>query len=290
MSELLPIGTLVRHGFGISGHGPGRIVAYNSTEPNKYLEEKFTDAVEMAAKVPAGISGLVGSFYDKERFPYVIQFENGYRDVYDADNFEVIKKPAKEFSLTTQSHKIAQDDYDNEIIHQIEARWSIAPALYREDEEPCWIIYFISGGFTLRYRIYDKAKDVGIEMPWKYVQIKTPHDLQIEQRIGLSSAPRHAFALPFEFDEMKRLGAKEGLRLLKELGEGEEPAIDFEVFFTYESMPEKEYLTRTLVGKVDVTKYYPDPPKINRMLKERNRLDNLERWTCKDCGTNHFKE
>lgn len=66
----------------VSGaHGKGTIVAYNQSQPNQYLQEKFDEAVKIAATAGM-IHALAGSFYSGDRYPYVVQFDNGYKDVY----------------------------------------------------------------------------------------------------------------------------------------------------------------------------------------------------------------
>lgn len=92
----LPIGTRVTHfGGGPNTHGFGTIVAYNGIEPSSYLQTNFKDAVELAGE--AGLlSGLVNSFYDHTRCPYVVRWDvnparsdkypRGYKDVYELDS------------------------------------------------------------------------------------------------------------------------------------------------------------------------------------------------------------
>lgn len=81
--ELLPIETRVVHFDDVNtGHGLGTIIAYNGVPANAYLESNFKEAVEMA--VPAGLVGcIVASLYDNTRCPYVVQWDNGYKDVYE---------------------------------------------------------------------------------------------------------------------------------------------------------------------------------------------------------------
>lgn len=73
---------VVHFGNAKSGHGLGTIVAYNGTPKNRYLEENFKDAVNLAGE--AGLlNGVVNSMYDGARYPYVVQWDNGYKDVYE---------------------------------------------------------------------------------------------------------------------------------------------------------------------------------------------------------------
>lgn len=98
--KLLPIGQRVTHfDGGKDTHGKGTIVAYNGIEPNNYLNEKPKDAIELAGQ--AGLlSGLIGSFYDKTRCPYVVHWDpserypNGYKDVYEPESINAIEKEA----------------------------------------------------------------------------------------------------------------------------------------------------------------------------------------------------
>lgn len=73
---------VVHFGNAKTGHGLGTIVAYNGTQENRYLKENFKEAVELADK--AGLlGGVVNSFYSADRCPYVVQWDNGYKDVYE---------------------------------------------------------------------------------------------------------------------------------------------------------------------------------------------------------------
>lgn len=98
-TKLHPIGTRVSHfDGGPYTHGKGKIVAYNEAPPNQYLKSHFQEGVEMAAK--AGLlDGVVDSFYDGERCPYVIQWDpsdkypQGYKDVYEPDSIRVLPQP-----------------------------------------------------------------------------------------------------------------------------------------------------------------------------------------------------
>jgi hypothetical protein len=77
----LPVGTKVHH----TGHGNGVIVAYNVSPKNAYLDEHFQDAIQMAGKSGL-LQGLIGGFYAGDRYPYVVQFDSGYRNVYSVDD------------------------------------------------------------------------------------------------------------------------------------------------------------------------------------------------------------
>ena len=96
--DLLPINTRVTHFNGdASTHGKGTIVGYNGIEPNAYLNEKPTEAIQLAGE--AGLmNALVGSFYDKNRCPYVVHWDpserypEGYKDVYEPTSIREIKE------------------------------------------------------------------------------------------------------------------------------------------------------------------------------------------------------
>lgn len=79
-SQLLPIGTRVRHVY-TDGHGTSTIVEYNGVQPNNYLKERMLEAVDIAVSTGFG-QALVSLAYDGARYPYVVEFDSGYRDVY----------------------------------------------------------------------------------------------------------------------------------------------------------------------------------------------------------------
>lgn len=87
-AQLLPIGTRVSH-FGFKdlkfGHGMGTIESYNGTPVCEYAEEKLEDAANMAAQIGA-LSSIVESFYSGARCPYVVQWDHGYKDVYEPES------------------------------------------------------------------------------------------------------------------------------------------------------------------------------------------------------------
>lgn len=85
-TNLLPIGTKVHH----TGHGDGVIVKYNGQAPNSYVESML-GSKEVGAAVSAGLGlAIIGGFYNSERFPYVVQFDSGYKDVYSVDDVKVL--------------------------------------------------------------------------------------------------------------------------------------------------------------------------------------------------------
>jgi hypothetical protein len=83
---MLKIGTRVNH----SGHGLGTIVAYNGQKPNTYAENNLGGEV-VAQAVQMGLGqAIVNSLYDGTRFPYVIQYDSGYKDVYSLTDVTAI--------------------------------------------------------------------------------------------------------------------------------------------------------------------------------------------------------
>jgi hypothetical protein len=85
-SKLLPIGTRVKH----SGHGLGAVVDYNGSVKNAYVEDNLGTAGMAAVAAGLGMA-VIGSFYSGDRFPYVVQFDSGYTDVYAPDDLEEVK-------------------------------------------------------------------------------------------------------------------------------------------------------------------------------------------------------
>lgn len=109
--KLLPIGQRVTHFEGGQGtHGKGTIVAYNGVQPDNYAAKNPAKAAEIVAgcssdpKLKETMAGaLVNSFYNSDRYPYVVQWDsrtddsdiarkypNGYKDVY-GDELQPIK-------------------------------------------------------------------------------------------------------------------------------------------------------------------------------------------------------
>jgi hypothetical protein len=78
---MLKIGTRVNH----TGHGLGTIVAYNGSKANTYLMDNLME--QGPPLVAAGLGqAIISSCYDGARFPYVVQFDSGYKDVYGIDD------------------------------------------------------------------------------------------------------------------------------------------------------------------------------------------------------------
>ena len=95
---MLSLGTRVTHfGGGEGTHGVGTIVAYNTQEPNLYLQEKPQEASRLADE--AGLlSALVSSVYDGRRYPYVVRWDSGYQDVYAPNDLQVAVSQEKVIS------------------------------------------------------------------------------------------------------------------------------------------------------------------------------------------------
>lgn len=86
-AKLLPLQTRVYH----TGHGAGTIVGYNGTQKNEYVEAHFGRAEVSAAASLGLMSAIVSSFYSGDRYPYTINFDSGYTDVYAIDDVKEIK-------------------------------------------------------------------------------------------------------------------------------------------------------------------------------------------------------
>jgi hypothetical protein len=64
-----------------AGHGIGTIVALNETKENRYMKEHPADAIRLASSF--GLLGPLGNcFYDNVRYPFIVQFDDGYKDAY----------------------------------------------------------------------------------------------------------------------------------------------------------------------------------------------------------------
>lgn len=75
---MLKIGAKVYH----SGHKFGTIVAYNGQSANQYVEQNLGEPILNQAIYSGLCDAIVKSFYNGDRFPYVIKFDSGYQDVY----------------------------------------------------------------------------------------------------------------------------------------------------------------------------------------------------------------
>jgi len=87
----LKIGTRVFH----TGHGQGTVVGRNPSHGG-YAAEHPEMVAEAVAQLPAEQRGvLAGGFmsavYSGDRFPNVVQFDSGYRDVYADHEVERVK-------------------------------------------------------------------------------------------------------------------------------------------------------------------------------------------------------
>ncbi len=81
---MLELMTRIHH----TGHGNGTIIAYNQNVKSSYFNEKPLESITLLTNTNL-CSGLVSSFYNSQDYPYVIQFDSGYRDVYATTDFNV---------------------------------------------------------------------------------------------------------------------------------------------------------------------------------------------------------
>jgi hypothetical protein len=78
---MLPVGSKVYH----NGHGVGTIIAYNLSKP---LGDDSLGGDMTAIAIQLGLgAAIVSSMYDGEKFPYIVQFDSGYKDVYAETDF-----------------------------------------------------------------------------------------------------------------------------------------------------------------------------------------------------------
>lgn len=109
--KLLPINQRVTHfDGGPNTHGKGTIVAYNGVKADSYGQSNLRSAAEIIGQADDSVKaalfdGLVNSFYDGTRCPYVVQWDprpegtdwhkkypNGYKDVYEPDSIRPINE------------------------------------------------------------------------------------------------------------------------------------------------------------------------------------------------------
>ena len=85
--NLLPIGTRVE-----GPHGEGTIEEYNNIPESSSTEYLFSKRGSVSLNnIPNDIvGGLINGLYNGRRYPYVIQFDDGYRDVYSPREIKVI--------------------------------------------------------------------------------------------------------------------------------------------------------------------------------------------------------
>ena len=83
MNKLLPIGTKVNH----TGHGAGVVFSYNGKQKNEHIEQNY-GTMEVQSVL---IQAIVDSFYSGDKYPYIIQFDSGYKDVYTHDDVTEVK-------------------------------------------------------------------------------------------------------------------------------------------------------------------------------------------------------
>jgi len=74
---IFSVGNVVRH----HGHGKGIIVGLNKRPKNSYLEKR--EGLEIVGKlVELTGTSATNLFYDGDRYPYTVLFEDGYKDCY----------------------------------------------------------------------------------------------------------------------------------------------------------------------------------------------------------------
>jgi hypothetical protein len=71
-------------------HGPGTIAEVRADRDESYIDTNkgFETALQVGAVAPGIMNLLVDSMYGPGRFPYVVQFDCGYRDVYSDGSLE----------------------------------------------------------------------------------------------------------------------------------------------------------------------------------------------------------
>lgn len=98
------VGDAVYH----NGHGKGVIVELNGTPKKEFKAEHVLMAGPVIKELGAGI---VNSFYDKESFPYVVQFAptekypKGYKDVYGDLSLFSSEEDYKSYMKATYNHE-----------------------------------------------------------------------------------------------------------------------------------------------------------------------------------------
>lgn len=83
---MISVGTVVNH----PNRGQGVIVGYNRQQP---IDPYFMSSRGIA-QFGSGIGmGLVStdSFYDSQTYPYIVRYDDGYKDVYSASEFTVVQ-------------------------------------------------------------------------------------------------------------------------------------------------------------------------------------------------------
>ena len=73
----------------LGSHGIGTIIGLNEVKPLRYFEEDPVTAVDIASRCEL-LGAIVAGVYNKERYPFVVKWEDGYIDVYSACELEII--------------------------------------------------------------------------------------------------------------------------------------------------------------------------------------------------------
>ncbi len=134
--ELLPIKTRVYHWSGDpkSGHGAGTIIAYNGITASNWAQKNLREAAEMADSVGL-LGGLVSSFYGGDRCPYVVQWDNGLKEVYEIDSVTEVNEAPHMYGVFD-----ASDDHELGLSSLIE-RYSRPLKYYTTSGDPEHPIY-----------------------------------------------------------------------------------------------------------------------------------------------------
>jgi hypothetical protein len=71
-------------------HGPGTIAEVRTPRGEQYTDTNrgFETALNIASSSPELVNLLAGSLYSPDRYPYVVQFDCGYREVYGDSSLE----------------------------------------------------------------------------------------------------------------------------------------------------------------------------------------------------------
>ena len=91
-------------------HGSGIIIGYNaaSNSSNNYLmtNNKRSMGVLLDSVLPNSIlvQGLISGFYDSKRYPYIVLFENNYKDVYGLDSLDIFDEVVDDAEITHRLH------------------------------------------------------------------------------------------------------------------------------------------------------------------------------------------
>lgn len=94
------VGSVVRH----HGHGRGIIVGLNNRPKNAYLGKRSGMLVVASLMALTGMSAT-NLFYDGDRYPYTVLFEDGYKDYYAPTELELESAAGTLYRATAKSEK-----------------------------------------------------------------------------------------------------------------------------------------------------------------------------------------